>query len=115
MEHLTKDDVEGFIDDTLAAADRRRVMQHLLTGCRECCATFALALPQDLLLPQAPRVEEDASDAVIDRAWEEARRRPQRLKEDQGGVARGAGRVREHDFHGISQAERQSILAWTHI
>ncbi|HJX26534.1 MAG TPA: hypothetical protein VJ885_01375 [Thermoanaerobaculia bacterium] len=115
MEHLTKDDVEGFIDDTLAAADRRRVMQHLLTGCRECCATFALALPQDLFLPQAPRVEEDAYDAVIDRAWEEARRRTKRLKNDQERFERGLALIREHDFHGISQAERQSILAWTHI
>jgi hypothetical protein len=115
MEHLTQDDVEGLIKGTLAAADRRRVMQHLLTSCRDCCAMFALALPPDLFLPQAPPVEEDAYDAVIDRAWEGARKRTKRWKKDQERYERGLARIREHDFHGITQAERQGILAWTHI
>lgn len=115
MEHLTKDDVEGFIKGTVDGAGRRRTMQHLLTGCRDCCAMFALALPQEMFLPQAPPIEEDAYDAVIDRAWEEARRRTKRLKKDQERYERGLALIREHDFHGISQAERQGILAWTHI
>lgn len=115
MEHLTQDDVEGLIKGTLAAADRRRVMQHLLTSCRDCCAMFALALPPDLFLPQAPPVEKDAYDAVIDRAWEGARKRTKRWKKDQERYERGLALIREHDFHGITQAERQGILEWTHI
>lgn len=115
MEHLTKDDVEGFIEGTLAADDRRRVMQHLLTSCRDCCAMFALALPPNLFLPQAPPIEEDAYDAVIDRAWEEACKQTKRLKKDRERYERGLALIREHDFHGISQAERQAILPWTHI
>lgn len=115
MGHLTKDDVKGFIAGTLDAANRRRVMQHLLTSCRECRAMFGLALPQDMFLPQAPPVEEDAYDAVLDRAWEEARRKTRRLKKDKERYERGLTLIREHDFHGISQAERQSVLPWVHI
>jgi hypothetical protein len=115
MEHLTQDDVEGLIKGTLAADDRRRVVQHLLTSCRDCCAMFALALPPDMFLFQAPPVEEDAYDAVIDRAWEEARKRTKRLKKDKERYERGLALIREHDFHGIIQSERQAILPWTHI
>lgn len=115
MRHLTKDDVEGFIAGTLDAAERRRVIQHLLTSCRDCCAMLALALPQDMFLPQAPPVEEDAYDAALDRAWEEARRKTKRLKKDHERYERGLALIREHDFHGISQAERQSVLPWVHI
>lgn len=115
MEHLTKDDVKGFINGTLDAAGRRRVMQHLLTSCRDCCAMFALALPSDMFLPQAPPVEKDDYDAVIDRAWEEARRKTKRLKQDKERYERGLTLIRQHDFHGISQAERQSVLPWVHV
>lgn len=114
MEHLTKDDVEGFINGSLDAPHRRRVIQHFLTGCRDCSAMFALALPQDMFLPQAPPVEEDAYDAVIDRAWEAARRKTKRLKQDKERYERGLALIRQHDFHGISQAERQSVLPWVH-
>jgi hypothetical protein len=115
MEHLTQDDVEGLIKGTLAADDRRRVMQHLLSSCRDCCGMFALGLPPDLFLPQALPVEEDTYDAVIDRAWETARKLTKRLKKDKERYERGLALIREHDFHGIIQADRQAILPWTHI
>lgn len=115
MEHLTKDDVEGFINGTLDAVGRQRVIHHVLTGCRDCCGKFALSLPQGMFLPMAPPVEEDAYDAVIDRAWEEARRKTKRLKQDKERYERGLALIRQHDYHGISQAERQSVLPWVHI
>lgn len=34
--HLTRDDLHGFFSDRLGAADRRRVVRHLVSGCAAC-------------------------------------------------------------------------------
>ena len=70
MKHLSMGDVEDLVAGRLEAAVRRRAVRHLLTGCKLCGGRLtdaAQGLFSSGLAAGSPR-EEDAYDALIDRA-----------------------------------------------
>src|SRR4028118_1184482 len=92
MDHLTDGAVEGFLSGCLPPADLRRVVRHLASGCQECGTRIHVAVPPEMFLPLGPPPQEDAYDACIDRALQEARRRGRRWGEGQGALGGGGGR-----------------------
>jgi tetratricopeptide (TPR) repeat protein len=70
MKHLSLAEVEALVGGRLNAAERKRTVRHLLSGCRVCGRRLAAAAP-DLFFGETPsgvRSAEDAYDAPLDRA-----------------------------------------------
>lgn len=117
MDHLADSDVEGFLRGGLTPAEFRRVVRHLVGGCRPCGARIAAAVPSDAFLPPSPPPEEDAYDAAIDRAWKKARPLVKRCKEDKARLDRGLEWLKDSPagFSGLTSPQRQSLVAWVHV
>lgn len=117
MDHLTDGEVEGFLEGGLSPEDFRRVVRHLVSGCRVCGARIASVVPPDAFLPPGPPPDEDAYDAAIDRAWKKVRPLVKRSKEDQARLAKGVEWVAASPagFSGLTAPQRQSLVPWVHV
>ena len=117
MDHLTEGDVEGFLNGSLAPAERQRVVRHLVSGCAVCGAQIFAGVPDGMLLPLGPRLEETAYDGAIDRAFRTARRVTRRWKEDQDRLSRGLAWVREKNglLSDLTPPQARTILPWIRV
>lgn len=74
-DHISVEEIGRFVSGRLAAAEVRRVVRHLLTGCAECqpgIASYRRALlgqEEEGSLPEAGLDDGHAYDAAIDRAY----------------------------------------------
>jgi len=117
MDHLTDGDVEGFLSGGLSPDVFRRVVRHLVTGCRACGARIGATVPRDAFMPPEPPAEEDAYDAAIDRAWKKVRGLRRRWDKDQARFARGREWLSASPagFSGLTPGQRQSLVPWVHV
>jgi len=117
MDHLTDGDVEGFLNGGLPQDVYRRIVRHLVTGCRACGPRIAAAVPRDAVLPPEPPAGVDAYDAAIDRAWKKVRGLRKRWDEDQARFERGRKWLSASPagFSGLTPGQRQSLVPWVHV
>jgi tetratricopeptide (TPR) repeat protein len=117
MDHLADSDVEGFLKGGLRPEEFRRVVRHLVAGCRPCGARIAAAVPPQAFLPPGPPPEEDVYDDAIDRAWKKVRPLVKRCKEDKARLERGLEWLKDSPagFSGLTSPQRQSLVAWVHV
>lgn len=116
MGHVTDSDVDGFVNGSLAPADRQRLVRHLISGCSGCSARIFTAA-RDRMGPSDPAQEEPAYGAVIDRAFRKFRRLVRRWREDQGRLSRGLAWVREKNglLSELSPPQARTILPWIRV
>jgi tetratricopeptide (TPR) repeat protein len=116
MDHLADSDVEGFLNESLSPEDVRRVVRHLVSGCRECGSRIVKAVPKDACLPPEPAADEDY-DKAIDRAWKKVRPLVKRWEEDQDRRTRGLQWLKgtPAGFSGLTAPQRRSLLPWVHV
>lgn len=117
MDHLADSDVEGFLGGGLSPQDFRRVVRHLVSGCRACGARIADVVPKDKFLPPGPPPTEEDYDAAIDRAWKKVRPLVKRWQEDQARRTRGLQWLKGSPagFSGLTAPQRQSLVPWVHV
>lgn len=71
MDHLRRDEIQDFAAGRLKAADRQRIVRHLLSGCATCCRKLLLSEPELFLEEDSPLIGDESSrfyDRAIDRA-----------------------------------------------
>jgi len=117
MDHLADSDVEGFLDGGLSPKEFRRVVRHLVSGCRACGARIADVAPKDKFLPPGPPSTEEDYDAAIERAWKKVRPLVKRWQEDQARRTRGLQWLSNSPagFSGLTAPQRQSLVPWVHV
>lgn len=116
MAHVTDGDVEGFVNGTLAPADRQRLVRHLVSGCVE-CGVRLFAVARERFGPSHPGQDESVYGPVIDRTFRKLRRLARRWQEDQVRLSRGLAWVREKKglLSELSPAQARTILPWIRV
>jgi tetratricopeptide (TPR) repeat protein len=109
MTHLSDSDVEGFLAGSLTRDDLRRVTRHLLSGCGDCRACVATAVPAGGLWSTSKAEPDDVYDACIDRARKAVRKLKPRLKKDKERLQRGLDLLHERWFGELTWPERRSF------
>jgi tetratricopeptide (TPR) repeat protein len=122
LTHLDDNEVERFVGGDLPPDERRRVVRHLLTGCRPCRSRL-VALREVLF--NADNLEEDARgvgsfsyDGALARAAAQARRYQSRHRKEREGLERAlevALRLAEEQSAEIFSPQILSLRSWTRV
>ncbi len=115
MGHLSSSDVDDFLAGHLGAAERNRLVRHLLTGCRPCCRLLAAAVPDvSGELPSSNPPAEDAYDAAFARAMGSVGGQELRWREERERLERGLSlmRVSSEGYDGLSFEQVQELQGW---
>ena len=117
MDHLGKDEIEGFLCGLLEGAGRRRVVGHLLSCafCRQWVAPSAAGfLQKGEPPPSAPSVAEEEYEPALRRATATARRFSTRWKKEQAKLNQALAFLAEEPrgIGYLSHRQVQSVHGW---
>ena len=119
MTHLDENEVERFLVGDLAPEERRKVVRHLLNGCKPC--RVRLVSLQEVLF-RAETVKEDAHgaqsfsyDDAIARAATRARRYQTRYRKDRERIERALDAARSSEDRIELPPEFMSLRGWPRV
>jgi tetratricopeptide (TPR) repeat protein len=115
MSHLSEQDFADLWNDRLEPAGLRRIVRHLMPGCKECGARLLRDVPEEVPFWPEERPPEDAYDAAIDHAWRKARKLLPRWnrEREQRDDALEQGRARGWDSFTLRESYYRG--AWARI
>jgi hypothetical protein len=120
VSHLTDEEVDLFVEGRLEPEACRRVVRHLVKGCRDCQAHLGGHVELRVLLGEeaSPGLLDDSVyDGVIDRALAEALGEIPRweAEKEQLGRLLETARTRPEGVLGVTEEEMQDLSGWPFV